>query len=56
MTEVLTRENSNIKIMFLIKSKAFEQLGLVEVSLPVTGVWNWMIFKVSFSSNHSMIL
>jgi len=35
---------------------AFNNLVWREVSLPIVGDWNWMILKVRFNPNHSMIL
>ena len=35
---------------------AGSNLGWWEVSLPVAGGWNWMVFKVPSNPNHSTIL
>jgi len=32
------------------------QPELVVVTLPMAGVWKWMIFKVSSNSSHSTVL
>jgi len=57
--QLLPREHVNIPPLEALKARLDGALGSLiwwVSALPVSGGWNWMIFEILSSLNHSMIL